>query len=149
MEGSEYKVDVRLNTSSQEVMAAREQGQNEAWEMARQICRLTDKYPKNKIFESGIRTTICAFTYAEAVELMRNFEESIKEIKDGDVVRINYCGGITERALVTRALSNGDYAVVRDDGIAGIAKKKDYTSIYRTGRTLPVEDWLRQIGEAK
>lgn len=127
--------------------AARKHGQEEAWEMARWICRTADEYPRNKIFESGIVTIICNFTYDEAVEMMRGIEEAKKEIKAGDIVKISYSDGISEVALVTSELSEGNYAVVWNNGIVGIVNKKDYRSIYRTSRTLPVKDWLRQIGE--
>lgn len=133
-------------TQSPEAEAARKLGQEEAWELARKILQPTAGYPKNKIIKSAMSMMICNFTYAEASERIQSIEESKTPIKAGSVVIVEHKNGIEEKAVITKVIADGKYAMVKIDGLTDVIDQKD-AAIIKTGRTLPVKDWLRKIGE--
>lgn len=121
-------------------------GQNEAWELAQRIAKdecsggLSTK-EREEIFKSvSCRYPIIDNTYAEAAEKVRAWEES-KNLKIGVVVKNKEdgCIGVITGLDYDCSL----YSVITDKGYSKLWYTYDCTE---TGRTLPVKDWLRQIG---
>ena len=122
---------------------ARKQGQNEAWELARRIDSISGEGYIPAVVLDEIFNTTCTeeilknFSYAEAAEKVKAWEEK-NAIKVGDVICSS--GNI---GVVVDCVPNF-YRVVSPKGYSQFWGAKDCT---KTGRTLPIMDWLRQIGE--
>lgn len=128
---------------SSEITDARKQGQEEAWKLARKI-NLDKKDGGLTLHElAEVFEGMCTYevlrdcTYAEAAEKVREWEEEKKRIKVGDVVESLECTGVVMR------VDGSITEVIDGDGKSIILSVKE---CIKTGRTLPVEDWLRQIG---
>lgn len=123
-------------------------GQNEAWELAQKIVKseceggLSDK-EQTAIFGSvSCWRPIANNTYAEAAEKVRAWEES-KEPKIGD----EYFSKLSESKFIVTKVDASAVYVIWTDGSTGAITFDVFGKHYvKTGRTLPVEDWLRQIG---
>lgn len=124
------------------VKETKKAGQDEAWELARKIVltKAHGGFPCSQVKEmfgnNSEHKIMLENTYAEAAEKVKNWENRIKV---GDVVRITDCYGY---GLVLK-MHDGHVTGITDGGNAFYRKNEN---VFKTGRTLPVEDWLKQIG---
>lgn len=127
-----------------EPSSERKAGQDEAWKLARKIASdppegfTTEEYEEIFGFKAFFESVFKNYTYAEVVEKIKKWEEWEKKdkIKIGDVVTYEgIIGVVTE-------VDGKCYSVL--DG-NGYSRTCHASMCVKTGRTLPVQDWLRQI----
>ena len=128
---------------------ARAEGQDEAWELARNIIlppskggMSSDDYVAifgNCISEAYVMKN---YTYAEAAAKVAEWEEGKDEIKVGDVVKHNeteYTG------IVTRVSEHmNKITIIFKDGSS---ESCDSSMFHKTGRHIDIDRFLNQIGE--
>ena len=132
----------RLLKENAELKSDRAEGQQKAWELAKNIILFEndDRYSMdelNEIFDSPYLSEIFNLTYSEAAAKVAEWEQKKEEICVGDVVEFE-----------------GSYGVVVGVGecyIKGFTS--DWTpfqwmkqSCTKTGRHIDVDAWLAQIG---
>ena len=127
---------------------ARAEGQEEAWELARNIILTpsqggmsSDDYIAifgNCISESYVMKN---YTYSEAAAKVAEWEEGKDEIKVGDIVKHNeteYTG------IVTRVSERMDkITIIFKDGSS---ESYDSSMLHKTGRHIDIDRFLNQIG---
>lgn len=121
----------------------RKAGQEEAWELAKKIVSIRHDSESVTVALFNTQSITDIFkcnTYNQAAEKVKTWEES-KNFKIGGVVKNKEDGCIG-------VITGLDYdcslcSVITDKGYSKLWYTYDCTE---TGRTLPVEDWLRQIG---
>lgn len=127
-----------------EIKEAREQGQNEAWELVRKI-ELVSGYTVeelNEIFGSCECSDVLAEnTYAEAAEKVKAWEIR-QPIRVGDEYQ-----SLTGECCVITYIEGATAYLLWNDGTF-CKRLIDYIkeNFTRTGRTLSVKNWLQRIG---
>lgn len=122
-------------------------GQNEAWELARKItCQPINggfnRSEFEKIFGYGYISDIFEkYTYPEAATKVAEWEKAKEEIKVGDILEGVYNSDI--KCVATNLYPSNMAYLVFDDGTAGI---HELDTFKKTGRHMPIDSFLKQIG---
>lgn len=138
--------DKRCDTCIENERAA---GREEAWKLAGKIFDISDGGYSIKELEKvfgtdSIYECFINLTYAEAAAKVEAYEKKNKKLNVGDVVEcmekgeeyVVTCIADDFRSWNVAINKRGDY----------IAFKSETSGVKKTGRTLPVSDWLKQIG---
>jgi hypothetical protein len=133
----------------------RQEGQNEAWELAQKILELPSKggyTPKeiNEIFGDGygpfLHDLIRAHSYQEVATHVQKWEEKqAKTFRVGDVAKLHWGGEDNRLAVVTWTKPGSEQlGIVLDDGnVCDIVKSR----CSKTGKTLNVASLLCELNE--
>ena len=124
---------------------ARADGAETAWELVRKIFDMEtndieDIFIKEDAWNLG--TVLNNYTYQEAAAKVAEWEKAKEEIKVGDVLEYIYDSNV-KCVAINLYPSNTAYLVF-DDGTAGIHKLDAFK---KTSRSMPVDSFLKQIGE--
>ena len=137
---------------------ARQDGQNEAWELARKIITAPIKggythADLKDIFGLDFETDYVsgcfeANSYRKAADKVQKWEEQAKTFRVGDVVKLHWGGEDNRLAVVTWTKPGSELlGIVLDDGNVGDIVKSQCT---KTGKTLNVASLLVELnGEEK
>lgn len=116
-------------------------GQNEAWELARKLENL-DLGSLLEIFkECNCYKKIYNYTYQETAKKVAEWEKAKEEIKVGDILEGVYNSDI--KCVATNLYPSNMAYLVFDDGTAGI---HELDTFKKTGRHMPIDSFLKQIG---
>ena len=126
--------------------SAREEGQEEAWELARKIFDMEtndieDIFIKEDAWNLG--TVLNNYTYQEAAAKVAEWEK-IKEIKVGDIVKTHE-GNDNDLCVLCMSTDKKYYNAV--DGYGAVYYMLTKEMITKTGRHIDIDSFLKQIGE--
>ena len=122
------------------------QGAETAWELAKKIIlHGKDFYSGEELKEifgyAYSETLMKNYTYPEAAAKVAEWEKAKEKIKVGDVLEYIYDSNV--KCTVTILYTNNMAYLVFDDGTAGIHELNDFK---KTGRRIPIDSFLKQIG---